>query len=453
MRRPPVRPVRGKHLVRRGRVRRTRPDRLRPRHRAAQLRRRSSPPRAALDGYRATVLLTHLHWDHIQGLPFFAPLAAGGGTVTVVRSAPGGGPARRTVFRQRDEPAVLPDHARGAARRRRLRGGRPTTTSRSTAPRCGRGGCATPTPPSGSGSRWRACRSRTSPTTGPARCPTTPTTTSRDDVLELCDGVDLLIHDAQHTTDEYEIKRTWGHCTIEYAIHVAKEAGARELALFHHCPSHGDDRLDDHPARRPRAVGTDRTAPRCSPRPTACATSSGRADREPGSVRCPTRLARPRRQAVPLRARALRHRRHDHHRDGRRRTGRHGRQLVHVAVARPAARSCSASRTRRRTWPRIEQARQVRGEHPRRGPRGAVATCSPRRAPTASARRRGACGVSGAPVLEEAIAYLDCEFEAEYPGGDHKIIVGRVLDLDMREGVASAPVLQGRVRAHARGVT
>jgi 3-hydroxy-9,10-secoandrosta-1,3,5(10)-triene-9,17-dione monooxygenase reductase component len=42
-------------------------------------------------------------------------------------------------------------------------------------------------------------------------------------------------------------------------------------------------------------------------------------------------------------------------------------------------------------------------------------------------------GVSGAPVLEEAIAYLDCQFEAEYPGGDHKIVVGRVLDLDMRE--------------------
>jgi 3-hydroxy-9,10-secoandrosta-1,3,5(10)-triene-9,17-dione monooxygenase reductase component len=43
-------------------------------------------------------------------------------------------------------------------------------------------------------------------------------------------------------------------------------------------------------------------------------------------------------------------------------------------------------------------------------------------------------GVSGAPVLEDAIAYLDCEFEAEYPGGDHRIVVGRVLDLDMREG-------------------
>jgi 3-hydroxy-9,10-secoandrosta-1,3,5(10)-triene-9,17-dione monooxygenase reductase component len=43
-------------------------------------------------------------------------------------------------------------------------------------------------------------------------------------------------------------------------------------------------------------------------------------------------------------------------------------------------------------------------------------------------------GVSGAPVLEDAIAYIDCTFEACYPGGDHKIVVGRVLDLDVREG-------------------
>ena len=45
------------------------------------------------------------------------------------------------------------------------------------------------------------------------------------DVLDLCDGVDLLIHDAQHTTSEYEMKRDWGHCTIEYAVHVAREVG------------------------------------------------------------------------------------------------------------------------------------------------------------------------------------------------------------------------------------
>src|SRR6185295_185506 len=65
-----------------------------------------------------------------------------------------------------------------------------------------------------------------------------------DDVLDLCDGVDLLIHDAQHTPAEFEMKRHWGHCTIDYAVHVAKEAGAQRLALFHHDPAHDDDTID-----------------------------------------------------------------------------------------------------------------------------------------------------------------------------------------------------------------
>ncbi len=49
------------------------------------------------------------------------------------------------------------------------------------------------------------------------------------EMLELCDGVDVLIHDAQHTPAEYEPKRHWGHCTVDYAVHVAREAGARQL--------------------------------------------------------------------------------------------------------------------------------------------------------------------------------------------------------------------------------
>src|SRR5690606_9614023 len=47
-----------------------------------------------------------------------------------------------------------------------------------------------------------------------------------DSALELCDGVDLLIHDAQYTVEEFAKKCDWGHCTIEYAIHVARTSGA-----------------------------------------------------------------------------------------------------------------------------------------------------------------------------------------------------------------------------------
>jgi ribonuclease BN (tRNA processing enzyme) len=64
------------------------------------------------------------------------------------------------------------------------------------------------------------------------------------EMLELCDGVDVLIHDAQHTAAEYEAKRHWGHCTIEYAVRVARESGARRLVLFHHDPAHNDADLD-----------------------------------------------------------------------------------------------------------------------------------------------------------------------------------------------------------------
>ena len=63
-------------------------------------------------------------------------------------------------------------------------------------------------------------------------------------VLELADGADLLIHDAQHTCEEFENKRHFGHSSVDYAVHVAHEAGAQRLALFHHCPSHSDDQVD-----------------------------------------------------------------------------------------------------------------------------------------------------------------------------------------------------------------
>jgi ribonuclease BN (tRNA processing enzyme) len=63
-------------------------------------------------------------------------------------------------------------------------------------------------------------------------------------VLELCDGVDVAINDAQHTVEEYEAKRHFGHSSIDYAVHGARKAGVRRLVLFHHCPTHSDDDID-----------------------------------------------------------------------------------------------------------------------------------------------------------------------------------------------------------------
>lgn len=60
----------------------------------------------------------------------------------------------------------------------------------------------------------------------------------------LADGVDLLIHDAQYTSEEYEERVGWGHSTPDHAVRLADLAGARRLALFHHDPDHDDATLD-----------------------------------------------------------------------------------------------------------------------------------------------------------------------------------------------------------------
>jgi len=64
------------------------------------------------------------------------------------------------------------------------------------------------------------------------------------EVIDFARGADLLIHDGQYLSDEYfsrtKPRKGWGHSTIELAIEVAKKAGVKQLALFHHEPTHDD---------------------------------------------------------------------------------------------------------------------------------------------------------------------------------------------------------------------
>jgi ribonuclease BN (tRNA processing enzyme) len=65
------------------------------------------------------------------------------------------------------------------------------------------------------------------------------------DVLELAQGADLLIHDAQFTPEEKERHADWGHSSWTDAVKVAQQASVRRLALFHHDPLHTDDELEE----------------------------------------------------------------------------------------------------------------------------------------------------------------------------------------------------------------
>lgn len=58
-------------------------------------------------------------------------------------------------------------------------------------------------------------------------------------------GADLLIHDAQYTDAEYGGRINWGHTTMEYAIAAANRAGVKKLAMFHHDPDRSDAQLDE----------------------------------------------------------------------------------------------------------------------------------------------------------------------------------------------------------------
>ncbi len=64
-------------------------------------------------------------------------------------------------------------------------------------------------------------------------------------IEKFFEGADLLIYDAQYTEEEFANRVAWGHTSIEYAIGAANRANVKKLALFHHDPDRTDDQLDE----------------------------------------------------------------------------------------------------------------------------------------------------------------------------------------------------------------
>jgi phosphoribosyl 1,2-cyclic phosphodiesterase len=63
--------------------------------------------------------------------------------------------------------------------------------------------------------------------------------------MALVSGVDVLLHDGQHSAAEFPQVANFGHSAVDYAGRLAEAAGARSLVLFHHDPSRTDDAEDD----------------------------------------------------------------------------------------------------------------------------------------------------------------------------------------------------------------
>jgi ribonuclease BN (tRNA processing enzyme) len=64
------------------------------------------------------------------------------------------------------------------------------------------------------------------------------------DLANWCRDADLLVHDAQYSTEEGKTHAGFGHSTFEESLSLAEQAGVKQLAFFHHDPVHSDTDID-----------------------------------------------------------------------------------------------------------------------------------------------------------------------------------------------------------------
>lgn len=194
--------------------------------------------------FDGSILLGHLHWDHVHGLPFFKGGGAAGSRVDVRLPAPDGDPVE-TLARGMSPPhfPIGPQLLGPGWTFDALRDGVFEVEGFSV--------LAREIPHKGGqtfGLRVSDGRSSIAYLSDHAPIYLGPGEDGQgelhDAALELAADVDLLIHDAQFVADEFPAVGYLGHASVEYAIGLARAAGARSLALFHHSPERTDTEID-----------------------------------------------------------------------------------------------------------------------------------------------------------------------------------------------------------------
>jgi phosphoribosyl 1,2-cyclic phosphodiesterase len=197
-------------------------------------------------GIAADIFLTHAHWDHIQGIPFFAPIFQPGNHFTIW-----GSKALETsidrVIRDQMLPVVFPVGFEqldatidfGEIAERHVGNGYEVEAFAVQHPGGALGYRFTSRGKEGSSFVYISDNELNPAAEYPGR----PDDWQKQ-LVEFVRGAKLLVHDATYTSDEYERHRGWGHSTYEDAVTLALDAGVEQLVLFHHRPERTDDEVD-----------------------------------------------------------------------------------------------------------------------------------------------------------------------------------------------------------------
>lgn len=202
---------------------------------------------ALLDGHAfdGAVLLGHLHWDHVQGLPFFT--AGDRPEARVDLYLPEQGDDAEAVLARGFSPphfAIGPGQLLGRWRFHGLTEGvHHIEGFRILAREIPHKGGRTFGYRISDGAVTMAYLSDHHPAAlGPGPDDAGP---YHEAACALVSGVDLLVHDAQYVPADWPARKHYGHATVDYAVGLAEAAGARRLLLFHHDPVRTDDQIDD----------------------------------------------------------------------------------------------------------------------------------------------------------------------------------------------------------------
>jgi len=180
------------------------------------------------------LFLTHFLWDHLQGLPGFAPLFSSHNTLTFYSSR-SPGELRRILHGQMASPYFPVEFEALASTRKFVQIGNQGVAF----------GDLTVTPFAlhhpGGATGYRIARNGAVVVYATDHEHGNPEADAR--LLHAAAGANILIYDAQYTPEIYPSRIGWGHSTWLQATRVAAAAGVKQLILFHHDPGHDDDAL------------------------------------------------------------------------------------------------------------------------------------------------------------------------------------------------------------------